>query len=475
MIEKNTNTIPATGGSASRTLKVERSVYGPDRVFLGTRDDLDGRQIGAHLIPSEARELVEALKPYADPFVPATVIDEDGDAWVEQEGGLFLMIGSVGRTATLAEIEESYGIDDGSKPEIDAIGAQVYVTGDGEKWEHGFEPGTLVTVADDDYLLDGSYEVRDESGRGDYVGASDLSLEAPLQAGDTVRVSEDYTHFLTDGSTAEIVSGGPFVFTVRALEPLKDGRPAGTTQYVNADVLTKTEPLAEWEKELLGMAEEFAKVTATPEFPFPKVVLGIDPSVKDWSEIMKDSIMTIPEPVEIREIEPEPIVPALEVGDRVQVIDATGTAEARLSDKATVTHVKTSLGHLGSRGPLTTVQTDDGRTYSMFAARFEKVIPTWKPQAGDRVALVEEKGDGSSPAKVGDLGTVESLQEDGGLDGDLLFVRMDDGHSTARFASRWEKSDAPLPCDLCGPECVTGSPVRRHPETGYFVPASSLL
>lgn len=613
MIEKNTNTIPATGGGASRTLKVERSVYGPDRVFLGTRDDLDGRQIGAHLIPSEARELVEALKPYADPFVPATVIDEDGDVWVEQEDGLFFMVGSIGRTATLAEIEESYGIDDGAQPEIVAIGSQVYVTGDREEWGHTFPIGTLVEVRDDDYLLDGSYFVRAvEGGHTDYVGGTDLSLEAPrlplfevgdkvegsfaygltegeiahvvtradgsfagfyeikvegytystgcapftgdgagtfsetgltkveepepevLKAGDLVRVREHYTHFLTDGSLAEVVEGGPETYVLRALEPLTDGRDAGATQYVGAasivepeplqvgdrvrlsgphwiantsrdrtydeapngkgstgevtgtsDVwgegasvyvrwdggatsviapvsLTKVveEPLAEWERELLGMAEDLAEVTEVPRerfysppaFPsFPKVVLGIDPSVQDWSEIMKGAIWQIPEEVEVREV--EPIVPVLEVGDRVQVIDATGSTTARLSDEATVEHVVTRpTSRL--QGPLVRVVTDDGRRYGMFASRFEKVIrEVWEPQEGDRVVLVEEEGDGSSAAKEGDLGVIVSI------DDDLLGVRMDDGHTTHRFAHRWNKSED-VYCRLCGGKCAVNDPVR---------------
>lgn len=63
----------------------------------------------------------------------------------------------------------------------DVIGLEVWVTGDTDEWGHGVAPGTLVRIARDDVIKDGSYEVVHGPGGAyeNYVGANDLTVHPP--------------------------------------------------------------------------------------------------------------------------------------------------------------------------------------------------------------------------------------------------------------------------------------------------------
>lgn len=128
---------------------------------------------------------------------------------------------------------------------VNAVGCEVYVTGDSDKWGHGLETGTLLTLTGDDLLEDGSYACDDAEVGTFWVGANDLDVYPPardFEVGDRVTVSgnEGEYHLHPVGSVGEVISRfgrGEYLVSVFRLGGARN-EPGEYAQVVKADDLT---------------------------------------------------------------------------------------------------------------------------------------------------------------------------------------------------------------------------------------------
>lgn len=85
----------------------------------------------------------------------------------------------------------------------------------------------------------------------------------------------------------------------------------------------------------------------------------------------------------------------INVGDRLRVIDESGHGAARMGDLVTVTRLTDAVSFIKTAKYLVGVKADDGRHFSMFDFRFEKIEPETAPESPDFAAIAadfEKKG-----------------------------------------------------------------------------------
>lgn len=265
---KKGDKVLVTGGGYSHDIRigsvatVERDAY-PDSDVVIQGEHTQGRTWTQN-VPAHA------VEPYTAPEFkvgdrvvrtgPHNLVGDDPDS--DRYGESECKVGWVGTVTRLGGITGNFGVswDLGRSSSItpsslahytpapvNAIGAQVYVTGDEYGWGHGIKAGTLVTILEDDYAFDGSYLVDPGTRTGDYadedyhyVDAGDLDVVAPAptyKVGDWVRVTgaaHSPRHHIIPGTVARVesISGGTGSLTLTG--PTSNG---AHSQFVNpADV-----------------------------------------------------------------------------------------------------------------------------------------------------------------------------------------------------------------------------------------------